>query len=119
MMDNKNLRKSPRKESLIQFDVINQVDKSLYGLLLDISFSGLLILSDSRKRLGEITRIKVILPAQFYIKNDPVFSIECKWSKQNETGSYNSGFEFLKESQTEKSREQIGNIGKVMRFGLD
>ncbi len=115
--DSNNKRKEDRRHLIYYLKVENRVTGELIGRVVDITRSGILLISvDKFDDLSEIP-VKIELGDQLFerMHGHLELNIICRWSKQDVNPSYYvNGFSFL--NQTEKDETIINKLIEALGF---
>lgn len=98
-------RLSFRKQMFVYFDVLTADTHTLYGRLIDISSTGLRLMSKTPKAVGEEKKVLIDATSSEFIDEPIPVDIVCVWTRPGPTPDiFDAGFKF-KDNDMEKLRD--------------
>jgi hypothetical protein len=112
-MDESNNRNSERKNVYIYYDIVNTETGINFGRLVDISESGIKLVSNQPKVVGDEINITIRPPKDKAQKDILSARVICRWCQYGKhLRGFDSGFEFvdIKKEALSKIKEIINNF---------
>lgn len=110
-------RKQERKSLFYYFKVFDRNSNTPAGRLIDITTNGLMLMSESSFKQGDIFNLKMKLPDDIRQNTDIHFDVKCMWSKTADNKDFfDSGFSFVNIS--DENVEIISSLIRWFKFSV-
>lgn len=94
-------RKHTRRSTDEYYIVIDKISQEPLGRIANVSTGGLKLISSAALQLGHSYQCEMNLPEEILGHRSISFEVECRWSRQSESGAtWESGCEFKRISST-------------------
>jgi len=99
-------RKYRRRHLIYYLEVLDALDDSVFGRLIDITIGGIMVVSKDLKQKDKIYHLRVVLPKRIKGKKQLFLDARCAWCQEDSnTDSFAAGFEL--QNVEEKIKEII------------